>query len=611
MARLQWGAAGTRVYEAGVDRGVLFVDEQPGVAWTGLTSVEQSPSGGDPKEYYIDGVKYLNLSSAEQFVATVNAYTYPDEFAQCDGSAQVRTGMFLTQQRRKSFGLSYRTIVGNDLEGADYGYKIHIVYNALAAPSQRSYATVGDSIDPTDFSWNLTTRPPVIPGYRRTAHVELDSRTTPPLVLESIEKVLYGDETNTSRLPSISELLVMYDELQGLEVFDNGDGTFTITGPDSIVFALDTDVFQISHSTVVAIDEFTYFIGSDAASAPSVFAGTAASTSASGTFNRTATENANGASITSRSWKIISGPMGSGTTIGTLAALAWIPGSSPVGTTDIRQPVCQEMAFELTSTAENSTKDWTTAYNYIEDILDDRGYTAGIVGFVSASGDMLQVVEQYIAEAPGNVLSSYVPGLEACVAVGYGPGASAAAASNLGAPFIADWIDAADNDPIFRKIQRDFRKSMYWDDCLVQALADGVGPLGLAIHYDILVNHGVGTDPQSYGGIIAAARASASKPPSDGGTEAGYLTKLCDLRDAVLVDWGDYQPDGRSSIFRPLITAGKFDLLGIISWSVYGDSFSFNRPDPPVDARLGSYMLRYSATNYIGTSTSDVTITAV
>ncbi|MFE9286723.1 chitosanase [Streptomyces olivaceus] len=349
--------------------------------------------------------------------------------------------------------------------------------------------------------------------------------------------------------------------------------------------------------------------GGGSGSRPTVYAGASTATPANVAFSRTATESANGSAITERLWKIISGPMGAGTTIGTAAALSWTPGSSPSGTTDIRQPVCQEMAFEMTSTAENSTTDWTTAYDYIEDIGDQRGYTAGIVGFVSASGDMLQLVQLYTARKPGNGLASYLTGLQQCVAVGYGSGASAAAATYLGSAFQTAWATAATTDPVFRECQRDLRKSMYWDDCLVQALADGVGPLGLCIHYDILVNHGVGNDSESYGGIIAAARASSSKAPSKGGSEGAYLTKLCDLRDAVLVGWGDYQPDGRSSMFRPLISAGKFDLTGTISWSIYGDPYSFNRPTPPVDARIGSYLLRYSATNGAGTSNSDATIT--
>ncbi|MFD5041952.1 chitosanase [Streptomyces sp. NPDC058377] len=328
-------------------------------------------------------------------------------------------------------------------------------------------------------------------------------------------------------------------------------------------------------------------------------------------FTRTATEDTSGGggTVTSRAWTIMSGPMGTGTTIGTAAALSWIPGSSPSGTVDIRQPVCMEMAFEINSTAENGTLDWTSAYDYIEDINDQRGYTAGLVGFCSGTGDMLLLIQEYAAAAPGNILAGYLPGLQACADVGFGPGASAAAATHLGAAYLADWAAAANTDPIFRAVQRAFRQRIYWDDCLVQAIADGVGPLGLALHYDVLVNHGIGNNPQSYGGIIAAARASASKPPSQGGSEAAYLTKICDLRDAVLIGWGDYQEDGRSSMFRGMIDSGYFDLLGPVPFSIYGTPYTINRPAPPSDARIGTYTLRYAATAAGGTGTDTLVVT--
>lgn len=337
-------------------------------------------------------------------------------------------------------------------------------------------------------------------------------------------------------------------------------------------------------------------------------AGPDASISSATTLTRTATEPA-GAPITARAWTIQAGPLGAGTTIGTTAALSWKPGSSPANTVDIRQPVVQEMCYQIVSTVENGTTAWTTAYRYIEDIDDDRGYTAGLVGFTSATGDMLLLVQQYAVEKPGNTLASYIDGLEACATVGYGPGASAAAASNLGAAYQTAWRNAADNDPVFRKVQRDFRKSMYWDDALTQALADEVGPLGLCLHYDILVNHGPGDDDESYGGILAAARASAHKPPSDGGGEAAYLIELCDIRDEILMGWGDYQEDGRSTIFRSLVAVGKLTLLAPFEWSVYGDNYTMPvRPTPATDSLLGSYTLRYTAT---GAGFDEAAITVV
>ncbi|MGW5122958.1 chitosanase [Streptomyces sp. NPDC004069] len=343
--------------------------------------------------------------------------------------------------------------------------------------------------------------------------------------------------------------------------------------------------------------------------APTVNAGAdATQTSPTATFARTATETG---TVTSRQWSIVSGPMGEGTSIGTAAALSWVPGSSPSGTTDIRQPVFMEMAFEITSTAENGTKDWTTAYRYIEDIHDRRGYTAGLVGFTSATGDMLDLVQRYVQAKPtGNLLASYVSGLQQCKTVGFGSGATAAADQYLGTAYMTAWRTAADTDPLFRRLQRDYRKQIYWDDALVQALADGVGPLGLALYYDILINHGVGNDSESFGGILAAGRASSVKPPTQGGTESAWLVKLCDLRDAVLVGWGDYQSDGRSTIFRKLITDNKLTLVAPFNWSVYGDSYTMSsRPEPPADARIGTYVLRYTATGPGGSASGNLTLT--
>ncbi|MEU0912126.1 chitosanase [Streptomyces althioticus] len=343
-------------------------------------------------------------------------------------------------------------------------------------------------------------------------------------------------------------------------------------------------------------------------SVPTVNAGADAQIDAEETLTRVATDTDNGSAVYERVWTILSGPLGEGTTIGTDKNLSWVPGSSPAGTTDIRQPVCQEMAWQINSTAENGTLDWTTAYRYIEDIDDDRGYTAGLVGFTSGTGDMLLLVQEYTAANPSNPLASYIPGLQTCAQVGFGPNASAAASTNLGTAFMTAWRNAADNDPVFRKVQRDFRKRVYWDDALAQALVDGLSPLGLALYVDVLVNHGIGNDPQSFGGLLAAARA-ANPTPKQGGSEATYLLKLCDLRDAVLQDWGDYQVNGRSSAFRALISTGNFSLLGPVTWSIYGDTYTMNRPAPKVDSRIGTYTLRYAATNAVGRAHDDLVVT--
>lgn len=211
MSRLNWGAAGERLYESGIDRGVLYVDPNRGVAWNGLTAVAESPSGGDPRPYYLDGVKYLNVASAEEFEAMLTAYYCPPEFGPCDGVVGIHTGLFATQQPRKSFGLSYRTMVGNDLEGTAYGYKIHLVYNALAAPSSRANSTVTASSEAETFSWAISTLPPAVTGVKRTAHFVIESRSTAPATLSKVENLLYGSNMNEPTLPTPDELIAIFN----------------------------------------------------------------------------------------------------------------------------------------------------------------------------------------------------------------------------------------------------------------------------------------------------------------------------------------------------------------------------------------------------------------
>lgn len=393
-------------------------------------------------------------------------------------------------------------------------------------------------------------------------------------------------------------------------------GTFT---KSSAGLMLQSGVWSGTTTFVANFDDASYFAIPVTNVPITVSAGADTTIDTTQTFSRTATDPV-GETITTRKWEIVSGPMGSGTTIGTAAALSWKPGSSPAGTTDIRQPVFQEMSYQLTSTAENSTLDWTTAYDYIEDIDDDRGYTAGLVGFTSATGDMLQLIQQYAVEKPsGNTLSPYITGLQNCVAVGFGPGASNAAATNLGQPFIDAWIAAANSDPIFRKVQRDFRKSMYWDDALTQALADGVPPLGMAIYYDVLVNHGPGNDSESFGGILSYVRTNFTKP-SSGGNVTTWLNAITDRRNTILQGWGDDQAtDGRVFFHRLLINGGTVDgatqapnlnLTTPFKFTCYGDLFTVSsRPTPADDSLLGTYVLRYTATTATGSGSDDASVT--
>lgn len=209
MTRLSWGAPGERFYEAGIDRGVLYVDNV-GFAWNGLTSVQQNASGGEPQPYYLDGYKYAQVSATEDFEATIEAFSSPREFGPCDGSTELYAGLTVTQQKRKQFGLSYRTLVGDDLEGTDLGYKIHLVYNALAAPSERNNTTVEQATNPMSLSWSITTQPPTLTGIRPTSHFIIDTRRALSADVSALEDILYGNNAGNARFPTVTELVALF-----------------------------------------------------------------------------------------------------------------------------------------------------------------------------------------------------------------------------------------------------------------------------------------------------------------------------------------------------------------------------------------------------------------
>jgi hypothetical protein len=210
MTKLAWGSHGERFFETGIDRGVLYLPGQDGVPWNGLKAVNEAPSGGEPVPYYIDGFKYLNVATAEEFKATLDAFSSPNEFARCDGRQSIQNGLFATQQPRLPFNLSYRTLVGNDIKGTEHGYKIHLVYNALAAPAQRSNQTAGNTTTPLALSWGITTTPPKMTGLKPTAHLVIDSRLTPPNLMTVIEDILYGSDDVNPTLPSVDELMELF-----------------------------------------------------------------------------------------------------------------------------------------------------------------------------------------------------------------------------------------------------------------------------------------------------------------------------------------------------------------------------------------------------------------
>lgn len=211
MAKLTWGATGERRYETGVDQGVLYLGGEV-FPWSGLTAVNQNPSGGEPTPYYIDGFKYLNLASAEEFEATLEAFSAPSAFGICDGTVSIRNGLFVTQQPRVPFDFSYRSLIGNDVDGQDHGYKIHLIYGALAAPTVQTNQTLSDSPTPNTFSWKITTLPPLTigHGYKPTAHFVVDSTLTPSALLTTLESSIYGSVSSFPRLVSAQELLDMF-----------------------------------------------------------------------------------------------------------------------------------------------------------------------------------------------------------------------------------------------------------------------------------------------------------------------------------------------------------------------------------------------------------------
>lgn len=221
MTRISWGGAGNRVFEAGIDRGVLYVGDDPGVPWIGLVNVSQSQSGGETVARWLDGIKISNRASPEQFEGTIEAFTYPLEFEPCDGTARIEHGLRITQQRRQSFGMVYRSLIGNDVYGTDFAYKLHILYNLRAEPSDRGYKTLTDQSEPSTFSWKITARPPVVNGYRPSAHFVIDSRDVPVELLTTVENMLYGTDESDPMLPTAGELLFLFDSFEDL-VYDAG-----------------------------------------------------------------------------------------------------------------------------------------------------------------------------------------------------------------------------------------------------------------------------------------------------------------------------------------------------------------------------------------------------
>ena len=214
MAALVWDQTGEKLYETGIKKGVLYPMSETGtypkgVAWNGLTAVTESPSGAEATDLYADDIKYLSLMSAEEFGGTIEAYMYPDEFAECDGSAEPTAGVTIGQQSRKAFGMSYVTTIGNDVKSNDYGYKIHLIYGMKVSPSERGYQTINDSPEAITFSWEFTTVPVNVTGFKPTACITIDSTKVNAEKLKTLEDKLYGAESTEAQLPLPDEVISM------------------------------------------------------------------------------------------------------------------------------------------------------------------------------------------------------------------------------------------------------------------------------------------------------------------------------------------------------------------------------------------------------------------
>lgn len=265
MASLVWDKSGERIFQAGVDRGVLFLRDGRTAAWNGLISVEDSSDSEDKQSYYLDGVKYLESIPPGDYVGKLTAFTYPEEFDSVIGIADVASGISYYNQPGESFHLSYRTKIGNDIEGMDYGYKIHILYNIIANSDLRTFNTINDSgVEPTQFAWLLSGIPITIQGFRPTVHISIDSTKVPSDCLQELEDILYGTSISDPYLPSIEEIdNLLLPNTGELIIVDHGDGTWSAIDESGLyITMLNLNTFQIDGADATYLDEDTYQISS-------------------------------------------------------------------------------------------------------------------------------------------------------------------------------------------------------------------------------------------------------------------------------------------------------------------------------------------------------------
>lgn len=261
MTRLSWSNLTDRLYETGLDRGVLYPKNGPAVPWNGLTGVDEN-SGDAAVAYYVDGRPVLYLPKPKEFTATLKALTYPDEFSAMMGVAEATAGMYLDSQLGDAFDLSYRTLIGNGVDGTAFGYKIHLIYNASVSPAAISYETLSNDINPTQFAWDIQAVPVPVSGYRPTAHVIIDTRHIDSAKLADLEAILYGDDTLS---PSMPDPQVVFDTLtfgDSIVITDNGDGTWTAEGSYQNIYMVGDGIFQIDNADAWDHGDGNYYISS-------------------------------------------------------------------------------------------------------------------------------------------------------------------------------------------------------------------------------------------------------------------------------------------------------------------------------------------------------------
>lgn len=260
MTQIVWDQAGERIYEAGVDRCVLYTPNHGALPWNGIISVNENVDGNGSTPVYFDGLKIAEARSPGDYSGTIRAYTFPDEFLDLEGVVDAGNGLRLGNQQPQRFGLSYRTKIGNDIEGNDFAYKIHILYNLLAVPSTKTFLTESNDPAAIQFEWNISAIPERVAGYRPTAHIIFDTREMDPLFLRDIENTLHGTVGTDAQLPPISTLVSFASSWVIIRITDNFDGTWTATGPDNLITMLDGETFQIIQANAIYLDADTYMI---------------------------------------------------------------------------------------------------------------------------------------------------------------------------------------------------------------------------------------------------------------------------------------------------------------------------------------------------------------